>query len=281
MIKLAIVLGLLACAPLVAVAQEAAAPSSGARLITPIAPATPPPFVRSGEPGRKTENAPESRAQQTPADNRGTEQSPLSVRIIPAPRTPAEAARDAADQQERATANLWMMLLGGAVAVGAVLQFGAWIALIVTTRRQVRAYVFVAGAEIIDVEIGAVPIVQVEIKNAGQTPAHELRHVWRCGFFEHPLNQKLPLPLPSEPSARTHLAPGASVKTHRIAEKQLTGAANTELTNRATALYVYGEILYKDAFNRQRFTRYVFFHAGLPRMGPGQLVAHEKGNEAS
>jgi hypothetical protein len=173
------------------------------------------------------------------------------------------------------------MLLTAAVASTAVLQLVALLAFIATTRRHQRAYVFVSGAEIVDLEIGGIPIVQIEIKNTGQTPAYQLTHVWRCGAFDYPLQQKLLLPHNNDPVSWPHLGPGASAKAQRAAEKQIGSGAPADLINRATAFYVYGEILYKDAFNKARFTRYVFFHTGLPRMGPGQLVAYEKGNEAN
>jgi hypothetical protein len=286
MLKRAIVIGLLVGAPLAAMAQQADHPNSGARLISPLPPQAPtPPIAAPAIAKDEPDNAAPSRAEKsvppTPVDSRGTEQSPLAVQIIPTSKTAADFAQDAASRQEKASSDLWLMLLTAAVAGTALLQLIALIVLIGTTRRQQRAYVFVSGAEIVDLEIGGAPIAQIEIKNTGQTPAYALTHVWRCGIFDYPLQQKLLLPHSNDPVSWPHLGPGASAKAQRAAEKQLASGGQTEFINRATAFYVYGELLYRDAFNKPRFTRYVFFHTGLPRMGPGQLVAYEKGNEAS
>lgn len=286
MLQRAIVIGLLAGAPLAAMAQQADRPNSGARLISPLPPQAPAPIIAKpaitkDEPDNAAQSRVEKIAPPAPVDSRGTEQSPLAVRIIPVPKTAADLAQEAAARQEKASSDLWLVLLTAAVASTALLQLIALVAFIGTTRRHQRAYVFVSGAEIVDLEIGGVPIVQIEIKNTGQTPAYELTHVWRCGIFDYPLQQKLLLPHSNDPVSWPHLGPGASAKAQRAAEKQIASGAPAELTNRATAFYVYGEIHYKDAFNKMRFTRYVFFHTGLPRIGPGQLVAYEKGNEAS
>ena len=292
MLKRAIIIGLLAVAPFAAMAQQADRSETGARLISPpppkpaapvIAPPaiTLPPTLPKAEPSIEVQTRGEKPAPEASVDNRGTEQSPLTVRVIPTPKTAAELAQEAAARQESASSELWLMLLAAAVGATALGQLAALVAFIGMTRRQQRAYVFVSGAEIVDLEISGAPIVQIEIKNTGQTPAYNLTNVWRCGIFDYPLQQKLLLPHKNDPVSWPHLGPGASAKTQRAAEKQVTNGAAAELTNHATAFYVYGEILYRDAFNKMRFTRYVFFHTGMPRMGPGQLLAYEKGNDVS
>ena len=296
MLKRAIVIGLLASAPFAASAQQPNRPDAGARLISPLPPKAPPPpiappeitpsivappTITKEELSAGVESPAEKSAPEPSADTRGTEQSPLAVRIIPAPKTAADVAQEAAARQERASNELWLILLATAVGATALGQLVALVAFIGMTRRQQRAYVFVSGAEIVDLEISGAPIVQIEIKNTGQTPAYNLTHVWRCGNFDYPLQQKLLLPHNNEPVSWPHLGPGASAKAQRAAEKQVTNGAASELTNRATAFYVYGELFYRDAFNKMRFTRYVFFHTGVPRMGPGQLVAYEKGNNVN
>ncbi len=285
MLKRVFVIGLLAGLPLAAAAQQFDRPNSGARLISPLPQPAPPaaiptPPVASGLPDQTAREV-EATAPPAAIDRRGTEQSPLAVKLIPAPKTAAELADETAARQERASNDLWLMLLTAAVVSAALLQLGALLAFMATTRRQHRAYVFVSGAEIVDLDIAGAPVVAIEIKNTGQTPAYALTHAWRCGIFDYPLQQKLLLPHNNDPISWPHLGPGASAKAQRTAEKQITSGGQPELTNRATAFYVYCEIAYRDAFKKMHVTRYVLFHAGLPRMGPGQLLAYEKGNEAS
>ena len=298
MVKRALWVGIFIAVPLAASAQQFRLSNSPARLVSPEPPAeTPLPVetiaptisATSGELAPATAPLPPPAPALAPApalvvpvekpaaaDSRGTEQSPLAVKILPAP---ADAARLAREQQDRAATNFWLIGLAIAMVAVASLLLVTLVTMIATTRRQLRAYLFVSRAEIVDLELGSVPIVQLDIKNTGQTPAYHVTHVWRCGSFSHPLAEKLPLPLRGEPVTWAHLGPGAMARCHRTAEKQIS--AGGELANRPIAFYVYGEIVYRDVFKRRRFTRYVFFQEGFPRIGPGQLIAFTKGNEAN
>jgi hypothetical protein len=81
-----------------------------------------------------------------------------------------------------------------------------------------------------------------------------------------------------------HLGPGAAASVSRSADipcvNSLNGVAGA-LPNHPVAFYVYGEIVYRDAFHQRRFTRYLLFQPGPPRLGRGPLLAHERGNEAN
>ncbi len=282
MLKRAILVGLLFAISWPALAQDAHPPPP-ARLITlPRAATEPPPLTvqTGGAMGATGAQSADSAPKPTATDDRGTAQSPLAVTIIPAPLSAAEAAKAASEQQDRAMTRLWMIGLTAAVAALMLMQLVALLIMIRTTRQQLRAYLFVSRAEIVDLELG-MPVVRVEIKNTGQTPAYNVTHVWRCGSFAHPLTERLPLPWQGEPISWAHLGPGAAVQAHRTVAKQLVNGVGATLSNRPLAFYVYGEIVYRDAFKQRRFTRYVFFQEGSPRMGPGHLIAHSRGNEAS
>lgn len=166
----------------------------------------------------------------------------------------------------------------------AIVLLAVIVALVATTRRRLRAYVFVSGAEIVDLEKGSVPVLKLDIKNAGQTPAYKLSHIWRCGTYAHPLDEKLPLPQKGEPMALAHLGPGATANLLRNADTWPVSMANGTagaLANHPVAFYVYGEILYRDAFHQRHFTRYVFYQPGHPRLGRGPMLVHERGNDAN
>lgn len=288
MIKRAVVFSLLVSAPLVAFGQEPDHPGPAARFITttpfsrtaPLPPPVTPPAAKVTLEAPPVESNVEPRTPVTPLDIRGTEQAPLAVKIIPPPAAAGDLARDAALRQEKAATYVWLALLTAGLVLVALFQLLALTTFIASTRRQQRAYVFASGAEIVELEIGGAPIVQIEIKNSGQTPAYDLKHAWRCGMFDYPLQQKLLLPPHNDRAAWPHLGPGASTLARRAPEKQIATGSTVELPNRAMAFFVYGEIRYRDAFNRLRFTRYVFYHTGMPRLGPGQLIAYEKGNDA-
>lgn len=61
--------------------------------------------------------------QQKPdADPRGTDQSPLTVKILPTAKTHEEAAKEQADRDDQSAANWWMVRLTAAVSFVGVLQ---------------------------------------------------------------------------------------------------------------------------------------------------------------
>lgn len=81
----------------------------------------------------KTENQqpqshPRGGEQPTPADERGTEQSPLVVKTIPAPKTEAEAAEEKAERDDISAANWWMVRLTGLLGlIGTIQAVVFWI----------------------------------------------------------------------------------------------------------------------------------------------------------
>jgi hypothetical protein len=65
------------------------------------------------------ENQPPHSAQPAPNDKRGTDENPITVKIIPSPKTESEAAQEKSDREEKNSADQWMVkLTGGLVAVG-------------------------------------------------------------------------------------------------------------------------------------------------------------------
>lgn len=70
----------------------------------------------------------QSAQQPTASDQRGSEQSPAFVRIIPTPKTDAEAAQDASERQERANSDKWLIRWTAAVAAFTLVlaAVGAW-----------------------------------------------------------------------------------------------------------------------------------------------------------
>lgn len=277
--RLAILIGLLIVVPMAAGAQESN--RSGGRLISP---SVPPPQVTIPLAG-STEvlpNVPSGRAETpSPALERSGGQSSVAVVIPPTAHTAIEPVTAISVPRGGLNADLSMILFASGMAGFGLALLAAIVTMIATARRQSRAYIFVAGAEIVDLEKGSVPVVRLDIKNAGQTPAYKLSHVWRCGTFGYPLSERLLLPREGDGMACAHLGPGAVATVSKSAETPRANGANGELTNRAVAFYVYGEIVYKDAFQQRRFTRYVFFQPGLPRLGRGPLLVHDRGNEAS
>lgn len=288
MARLALLIGLLCLLPLAAGAQEFN--RSGGKLISP--PSSPPAIVgpapSDGLPvAPAAETSPKTSAESAGKPVPPAERSSVAVAIPPAVPLDVATLQASPTLEDRMIANRWIILLAAAVISLAIVLVAVIVAIVSMTRRRLRAYVFVSGAEIVDLDKGSVPVVKLEIKNAGQTPAYRLSHVWRCGTYSHPLDEKLPLPYKAEPMSWAHLGPGAAASVSRSADipyangvNGLNGAAGA-LPNHPVAFYVYGEIVYRDAFHQRHFTRYLLFQPGPPRLGRGPLLVHERGNEAN
>lgn len=155
--------------------------------------------------------------QTTKQEQRGTEQSPFIIKILPADQTYKEPYNVGNKQQEK-TASNWS-LSDKITAVDAVgfFQFLALVATVLVMRgtaiRQLRSYIGITNVQhqIVDGKTARITII---LKNMGQTPAYEVRGFlqpvyWKetgidklrnYSFPEHPPNAEgSGVLLPSEP----------------------------------------------------------------------------------
>jgi len=148
-----------------------------------------------------------------------------------------------------------------------------------SARRQLRAYVFVSTAEI-DIDDPQNLRASVSIKNSGQTPAYDLINRGGVTIGEVPLREAL-RPRDREASlSKSALGPGEVLGKY-FGTRPLTPDERAAVRSGSHAIYVYGEILYRDAFGRRRYSRYRFMHGGEAPIRHRHLVVCEEGNEAS
>ena len=172
-----------------------------------------------------------------------------------------------------------MVITGGLVWVG--------FRQIATTRAQLRAYVFVSGAKIVHgIEDNNIVEAFVEIKNSGQTPAYKLTVVNGIVLGPYPPPQSLPLAVPDKDYlslVRTRMDLGPGDKTFPVtrAGRPLTLEDKANLVAGAMAVWVYGEIRYRDAFCRKQWTKYRLIIGGPFGVSGGELIGCEEGNEAT
>jgi hypothetical protein len=229
---------------------------------------------------------------------------------VPAPKAPDEKTQGAThqaspnpDPPQRDTPLKRPEWWAVAIAITTLIAVGyqAWL-MRDTARRQLRAYVVVERGIVANVadppampgeKIETVarimnpragPHAQITIKNTGQTPAYNLVHWAGIGLFEWPLKTILPSTMPKPDSNYWNvLGPDVpEVKTLRMPQR-LSSDQIQGLNNGKMAIYCYGEIRYKDAFKKTRFTRYRCMyatpHCGIIGIGT-DLVYCEEGNEA-
>src|ERR1041385_1011185 len=135
-----------------------------------------------------------------------------------------------------------------------------------TAERQLRAYVLVDSA-LMKFPETAVPEAQVHFRNSGQTPAYDV-HGWIATWFaEYPLKENLPEPSSDFRKGTETLAPGRHSVFLAPRKPPLAPQFLQILGTPQFTLYVYGEIRYRDAFKKDRFTRFRLIHGGTERTG--------------
>ena len=150
-----------------------------------------------------------------------------------------------------------------------------------TTRIQLRAYVGIATADVVNVAPlpvtvpGQIPLqatnatfgnptigpaAVIVIKNTGQTSALDVINWAEIYIREHPLKA----PLPPKPTGfiatKMTFAPGGGSGKTIALPRPLSPQEIADLRAGTIAIYVNGGIEYKDAFGKPHFTNFRFFH---------------------
>jgi hypothetical protein len=236
--------------------------------------------------------------QPSAADQRGTEQSPVIVKIIGAePKAQNAASGNPNNGKEKPPTDWWGIGVAGGTLVVLVLQLIAFVVqasrlgqtisvMKDTAERQLRAYVFPIKVGV-KLYIGNVPEYRVIIKNSGQTPAYKLRHIDRFLSGEFP--RKEPLPDAVSPDfSITNLGPGQKLEKSGIAQRCdgtpviFTADALEKLKDGTAAIYAFGKIDFVDAFKRNRWIKYRYMTGGdVGFHSDGKLIICQQGNETS
>jgi len=139
---------------------------------------------QSQEPPRQDS---QSTQQQSDAQQRGTEQSPFIIKILPASEAQEKSGTGAKQGPDKG-ADAWNLSdrIAAIASIAAFLQFIALVAtvwiMVRNGRRQLRAYVFLEKAGIVDGTVLNPPVpahanepgVALTFRNSGQTPAYKV-----------------------------------------------------------------------------------------------------------
>jgi len=158
--------------------------------------------------------------------------------------------------------------------------------LVRTARRQLRAYVFVSSAKVTNViDDDGMPKAVVVIKNSGQTPAYDLLNATGFTANTYPSLPTLKLTIADEDfsisKTRISLGPKDTSISITTADRKLTEQQWASIADGTGAVYVYGEIRYRDVFGKNQRTRYRLMMGGAVGVSGGQLTGCEEGNEAT
>jgi hypothetical protein len=191
---------------------------------------------------------------------------------------PTDSASTQKDEEmtpEEMTARLTGVL--AAIAVFQLIMIGIqiWVSV-----QQLRAYVFAGKATMHTPFAERGGWVEVHIANRGQTPAYDCL-VGRDYVFVDSAVDDPPLIDDSLLAPFGSLGPKGEVTT-RLTLLPIGPAEMATLIAGTRYLYVFGEVRYRDAFRRNRFSRFCFAFGGHygTNEGDGPLAIARKGNKA-
>ncbi|MGH9444175.1 MAG: hypothetical protein ACRD3O_00290 [Terriglobia bacterium] len=242
-------------------------------------------------------------------ETRGTEKSPLTIRVTQMPvKTADEIKQGNTEWHERVSTDSWTIRLTLMTAV--ILGFQLWvfgiqahrlnqsikeaqrateatltaaraaehtvITMNLTARRDLRAYVAVSKSSVDHLDETGRPRANVTIKNFGKTPAYRFAVSADITFIPPGTE----LREPREPAhAAGHLAPGGEFEVVVEADWVLSKAWRSQIMNKTAAVSVYGLIRYIDTYGKPRFTRFCIMTDGEASVPVGRLVSCATGND--
>jgi hypothetical protein len=149
--------------------------------------------------------------------------------------------------------------------------------------RQLRAYIFIDSMDVKNVAVNQKSKATVIFKNSGQTPAYGVNIIVGIDFREYPLTSDLdPLIIDQiKPKPKSNIPPGGTFNTTLTHDKTLTSVEVDQLNDSTHAIYVTGEIIYKDAFGKRRSTKFLVFNNKSTASDLSSLTPYSEGNEAN
>jgi len=140
-----------------------------------------------------------------------------------------------------------------------------------TAKKELRAYVCISTAQIAFIQERA-PSVEVQLKNSGKTPAHDVRMWIALGDGPYPWRTFPPAPEGLDMSISV-IGPGeepqAMEKQFRVFPEDLKLIIGTPILS----LYVWGKVTYRDIFGDEWYTEYRLMFGGAER----QMLRLENG----
>ncbi len=131
-----------------------------------------------------------------------------------------------------------------------------------SNERQLRAYLAVDDASIgLHPEEGEI-VLQIRLKNCGQTPAYKACIMGESYVAPYPLKEERPF-LPVDEGWTTTIGPGLELGCAKRIFTDDVAYAVEEAKARRSALYIQGVCQYEDAFGEKRETYFRYAFAGI------------------
>jgi len=153
-----------------------------------------------------------------------------------------------------------------------------------TARRQLRAYIIASAFRVENLKVGAVPRVTFRIRNAGQTPAYEVRAVFQLFFSAAGASHETKVRFSYLPEmSKGVLGAGGIIRFEVSFGERLDEARFKGICEGTEEVGIFGVFSYRDAFKRRRLGTFKrFLHHRLWNGKPsGRLAICTKGNSAN
>jgi hypothetical protein len=239
-------------------------------------------------PATRTEQQTDSRPPTPPSDQEGApNQSASALPTIGGPSSSRKDYTKAHEAEEQGT-EFWPAFLGyrlkvtdTLVAVFTALLFFATRDLVRgaddAARRQLRAYLSMTPKIFSNFVTGG--FVQVEFlqRNHGHTPAFTITHIFEIAILPNPLPDRFVFPIPTKTVPNNHtIFPADDAKGWFYGGGPLTAAEVASVAARTHRIHVWGVTTYRDAFHKERTTKFSA-SAGGQNFVQSQLLA-QSGN---
>ena len=148
-----------------------------------------------------------------------------------------------------------------------------------TAERQLRAYVHVAAASASPV--GTLINYYLEVKNFGQTPAYEVKLSFVIKLADLPEKAADLLPPDTPNISQAVLPPQVSIHDNFTPTQQLTPNQMSKIQSENAAIFVAGQITYRDIFGKERLTEFRYYLGKQTgEQTSGALAISAQGNRA-
>lgn len=224
-------------------------------------------------PSNKPKSQSTSEQKKAATDQRGTEHSPLVIKILESEHANQKAANVPEERDHKAAFNWWGIPTDGWLVIFTCGLFVATLLLWLATRklvkgaqdtaeRQLRAYLLPIFGNVRDFGSHVTTKTQVILQNTGQTPAYDVRTRFWISAEGFPLRGDLPRPHLGDTPSRGLVGREGKMNLDTETSRPLTVEEVTEIRRGAQAVFIYGDIDYLDAFGKPRYTRFIYFYGG-------------------
>lgn len=221
----------------------------------------------------------------TNTNQQGTEKYPTVFKEIPSDITNEETKKEANKESDKSFYDkliAWStVLLAIITAVLAFFTYRLWASTKDTAKRQLRAYVFMKpkdGENMFDDSNGCLTAPLI-VKNFGQTPAYDILCSLQMAPYKFPLDTTLESHAYEPTASKSPLAPGDQVRQYITLGDKLTETERNNILKSKIAIFVWGEVLYFDAFKTKHRSNLCLYSTGAD-FGRGELAYYHDGNNA-